>query len=149
MPAPLWPSRDQPATPAADGTWSSWRLLGRNNHELGRSGRLFADDEDCVAALLMFRNLDVREHATVAVRGEAWWWQIELRGERTAVSSRGYQRQRECRYNLEHFLTQTPAATLPVPGAAASTSGRRGRYEAAATVPRHRLVVAVEPEAAP
>jgi hypothetical protein len=142
---PAWPSREEPCAGVTDGRWTSWRLLGGNNHELGRGALLHPDDEACVAALRRLRTLDVAAAATVAIRRDAWWWQVDVDGERLAVSSRGYQRQRECRYNLDHFLAELPTAAVPEPGAV--PPGRRPRREAspaprraAATVTTGRLI---------
>ena len=137
---PAWPARDEPAPVGADGRWTSWRLLGGNNHELGRGGVLHPDDETCVTALLRLRTLDVVDAAIVAIRRDAWWWQIDVDGERLATSARGYQRQRECRYNLDHFLAELPTATVPEPGTGGPT--RRIRHDAAPAPRRAAATVA-------
>jgi hypothetical protein len=91
-----------------------WRLVGGNNHELGRSVAPTATVEDCRAGVLRLK--DGVEALTGRVRRgtaeAAWVWVVELDGVPAAVSGRAYQRQRECRYALNHFLAAIPLAGI-------------------------------------
>jgi hypothetical protein len=104
-------------------TGVSWRLLGGNNRELGRSARVFSGLEACHLAAL---DVQLRvSAATPELRSEAktgkWTWQLRLDGEPVAIAGRSYLRLRECQYNLAQFISFAPAA-----GVAHATVGRRG-----------------------
>jgi hypothetical protein len=103
-----------------------WRLVGGNNHELGRSVAPTATVEDCRAGVLRLKD-DVQAltgRVRRAAAEPAWVWVVELDGVPAAVSGRAYQRQRECRYALNHFLAAIPLAgitrdwSMPVAGPA-------------------------------
>jgi hypothetical protein len=103
-------------------TGVSWRLLGGNNRELGRSAQVFGGLEACHLSAL-----DVQQRvgfATPELRSEAatgrWTWQLRLDGEPVAVAGRAYLRLRECQYNLAQFVAFAPAA-----GVAHAMVGRR------------------------
>ncbi|MDX6257953.1 MAG: hypothetical protein QOJ11_4287 [Frankiales bacterium] len=103
-------------------TGVSWRLLGGNNRELGRSAQVFGGLEACHLSAL-----DVQQRvgfATPELRSEAatgrWTWQLRLDGEPVAVAGRAYLRLRECQYNLAQFIAFAPAA-----GVAHAMVGRR------------------------
>jgi hypothetical protein len=103
-------------------TGVSWRLLGGNNRELGRSAKVFAALEACHLAAL---DLQLRvTAATPELRSEAstgrWTWQLRLDSEPVAIAGRSYLRLRECQYNLAQFIAFAPAA-----GVAHTTIGRR------------------------
>jgi hypothetical protein len=102
-------------------TGVSWRLLGGNNRELGRSAQVFGGLEAChLSALAIQRRVGA---ATPELRSEAatgrWTWQLRLDGEPVAVAGRAYLRLRECQYNLAQFIAFAPAA-----GVAHVTVGR-------------------------
>lgn len=95
----------------------AWRLLGANNRELGRSAATFAGQADCRRAVLeLLARLDAC-HTSVSAgpRNSAWSWRLDLDGLAVATASRTYQRQRECEYNLERFLSALPAAVTSRP----------------------------------
>ena len=96
-------------------SWVAWRLLGRNNHELGRSASVFgslAEVLDDIAALK-----DAAEALVASVHAEGtqaeWRWRLQLAGRTVAVSSRSYLRQRECHYSASMFRQALPAAAPP------------------------------------
>ena len=92
-------------------TGVSWRLLGGNNRQLGRSAQVFSGLEACHLCAL-----DVQQRVGSAVpelRSEAtgrWIWQLRLDGEPVAIAGRAYLRLRECQYNLAQFIAFAPAA---------------------------------------
>lgn len=92
----------------------AWRLLGGNNHELGRSIPAYPSLASAVEAVRFLQlHLDEIESAlapsTVTSR---WGWRITLAGAAVAASGRWYQREREARYNLEQFLIAAPTAQV-------------------------------------
>ena len=103
-------------------TGVSWRLLGGNNRELGRSAKVFMALEVCHLAAL-----DLQKRVTSAtpeLRAEAstgrWTWSLRLDAEPVAIAGRSYLRLRECQYNLAQFIAFAPEA-----GVAHTTIGRR------------------------
>ncbi len=98
-----------------------WRLVGGNNHVLGRCPAAFGDLERCQEAVTRLV-ADVDEAVPSAgptSRPGGWTWQLSLTGEGAgadgqvvAVSARGYERQRECHYSLDNFLLAVPAADV-------------------------------------
>jgi hypothetical protein len=106
----------------------AWRLVGGNNHELGRSLDGYADLEACVSAVRRLQREVANVEPTVAAEdGTAQWrWSLLLGDEVVATSSRWYRREREGEYNLAQFLT-----AVPVAGAAGVVGGpppRRSLY---------------------
>jgi len=98
-----------------------WRLVGGNNHVLGRCPAAFSDLERCqeaVACLVAHVDQAV-PNAGPTSRPGGWTWQLSLAGQDpeadghvVAVSARGYERQRECHYSLENFLLAVPLANV-------------------------------------
>jgi len=127
-----------------------WRVRGANNRGLGRRAnparRLAQAYLAVQAAQLTF--------GSACVRGVAAKWLLVLAhvaGRRSGpVSSRGYQRQRECDYSLEHFRTRFPSAEVvtppinrfrPVRPYTSGTVGLGGPFGAGVLVdPGHRRV---------
>ena len=95
--------------------WTAWRLLGRNNRELGRSADTYPTVPECVAAVAAVRAEALTASRLLSVDAEhgKWFWRLEVDGVPTVVSSRSYQRQRECLYSLEQFLAAVNQAELP------------------------------------
>lgn len=93
-----------------------WRLIGGNNRELGRGAHpiesIIKAHQAIHQAQLAFAQHEVRM-LLHPVTG--WGWHILVAGERVAVSSRGYQRQRECDYGLEKFRLYFPTARVLMP----------------------------------
>ena len=96
------------------GTGVAWRLVGGNNHELGRSFVAFADADACRAAVhVLKRSVHLLVPEVLTVVGPAQWgWSLALDGETVAVSCRWYRREREGAYNLTQFLAAVPTAAL-------------------------------------
>ena len=93
----------------------AWRLLGANNRELGRSPVWYADVESCRDAVRVLK----REIASVTpamttagLPGGAWSWRLAVSGKPVAMAGRPYHRQRECAYNLSHFVAAVPYASI-------------------------------------
>jgi hypothetical protein len=93
----------------------SWRLLGANNRELGRSPGTFPDLDSCQAALRdLVEGIAAATPSITSVRDRTgtWNWRLDLGGRAVAVAGRPYLRHRECTYNLAHFLAAVPAALV-------------------------------------
>lgn len=109
--------------PSTDGSWVSWRLVGRNNRELARSSHVFASTAGCLETIADLRVRVEEAEALVAVDHATgqWSWRLDLGGALVAVSGRSYQRRREAHYGLGQFLTaladgETTIDTLGRPG---------------------------------
>ena len=115
-------SRGEPRGELTRLTGVSWRLLGGNNRELGRSAIPFAELDACHVAAMRVRERVA--DATVELRSEQatgrWTWQLRLDGEPVAIAGRSYLRLRECQYNLGQFIAFAPGA-----GVAHASIGRR------------------------
>jgi len=94
----------------------TWRLLGANNRELGRSARSYPDQSGGWQAIERLRAGVARAEPRLSIltpRGN-WGWQLLLDGEEVAVSARLFSRLRECRYSVEQFLEKVPDAGLTI-----------------------------------
>jgi hypothetical protein len=92
-----------------------WRLLGGNNRELGRSPVWYPDVDACREAVRSLKREigGVTSAITAAARpGGAWSWRLAVSGTPVAVAGRPYHRQRECAYNLNHFVAAVPYASI-------------------------------------
>jgi len=96
--------------------WTAWRLLSRNNRELGRSPGKFLSTQACVAAVERLRAVasDASRILSVDDRDGRWCWRLAADGVPVAVSSRSYHRQRECVYSLDHFMAAVELAEPPL-----------------------------------
>jgi hypothetical protein len=93
----------------------AWRLLGANNRELGRSPIWYPDVESCREAVrALKREIGGMTTAisSVGMPGGAWSWRLVVSGTAVAVAGRPYHRQRECAYNLSHFVAAVPDARI-------------------------------------
>ena len=92
----------------------SWRLVGGNNHDLGRSGRSYADLESAHGAVQALRAAlsQARPVVSPGLRPGCWCWELHLDESPAAVSSRAYERQRDCVANLGYFMTALPVARI-------------------------------------
>ena len=93
----------------------AWRLLGANNRELGRSAVWYPDVESCREAVrALKRQIGGVTPAIMSVPqpGGAWSWRLAVSGTPVAVAGRPYRRQRECAYNLNHFVAAVPDALI-------------------------------------
>ncbi|MFF8376146.1 hypothetical protein ACF07V_08470 [Streptomyces sp. NPDC015661] len=84
----------------------SWRLVGANNHELGRGPELHRGHAACSAAVTRLRaGLDrAVPHVAMTSADGTWTWQLAVDQRCVAVSARAFRRQRECRDSLGLFL---------------------------------------------
>lgn len=108
----------------------TWRLVGANNHELGRSPDVHGTLDDCCAAVERLQGrieeaapLVTMSTGTTAGGTGAWTWQLALDGDCAAVSTRTFRRQRECRHSCQLFLAAAAGAQV----ASAITYTRRLR----------------------
>jgi hypothetical protein len=109
----LFTARVLPTPPATE-TRVAWRLVGGNNHELGRSHEGFDGLESCVAAVrrVQARIDDLTSVIISSDDATQRGWQLWLDDEIVAVSARWYRRERECEYNLAQFLACAPIAGI-------------------------------------
>lgn len=88
-----------------------WRLVGANNRELGRAPDSVPAELGCQEAVAWLgKKLPEASGRVKLGPDNTWTWSIECDGEVLAVSGRPYLRQRECQYNLWHFLEAAPVA---------------------------------------
>jgi hypothetical protein len=94
--------------------WYSWRLMGANNRELGRSALSYASYAGARRAVR-----DLQRHAERLVRTTVvdptkgrWGWRIDLDGVVVAVSGRSYERDQDSRLGMHKFVTLLPDAEL-------------------------------------
>lgn len=109
----------------------TWRLVGSNNHELGRSPSVYRALGACGAAVERLRERIGEAVPIVAMstgagpRGVggavpggagsgigAWTWHLVLDEQCVAVAVRTFRRQRECRHSLQLFLSATAEAQI-------------------------------------
>jgi hypothetical protein len=92
----------------------AWRLVGGNNHELGRSVDTFTDLADCVAGVEIVRTRlsELVVEPLVRHGGAEVAWRLRLDDAPVAAASRWYRRVRESEYNLDHFRTAVPIASV-------------------------------------
>ena len=132
LPRFLFLAMASPGPPAAKaGAEFHWRLVGGNNHVLGRCPVAYRELELCHDALtrLVAGIDDLCTAVGPANRPGGWTWQLSGPGPGDgsgldvaaetladdhvlAVSARSYERQRECRVSLENFLAAAPAAAI-------------------------------------
>ena len=110
---PSWPGGGRIERPAAgDGEWVAWRLVGSNHREIARSAGVFRDAAAAREAIITVRTGVERATAgTDAVRG-LWAWQLSIDGAPVAVSSRPYQRYRDCADSLATAVAAIKVAQL-------------------------------------
>jgi len=110
---PPWPGGGRITRPdVADGEWVAWRVVGSNHREIARSAAVFQDTDAARQAVAAVRG-DVF-HAvasTDAVRGQ-WGWQLHIHGVPVVVSSRLYQRARDCADSLAIAVAAIKVAEL-------------------------------------
>lgn len=92
----------------------TWRLVGANNHALGRGPDHHGGHAACSAAVRRLRDgLDrAVPHVTMAATTGVWSWQLALDERCVAVAARTFRRQRECRHSLQLFLTAAAEGQL-------------------------------------
>jgi hypothetical protein len=116
--SPTWAAGARSAADRAeDGAWYAWRLLGRNNRELGRSSTVHSSADACVASLgvLRTRISDLVPMLVADVDTGLWGWRLELDGAPAVVSPRTYHRQREGHYSVGQFLLLAASAQVGDP----------------------------------
>ena len=107
----LFTARVVPSTAGGDPR-IAWRLVGGNNHELGRSFDSFTDLTECVDAVHRLQEQIGRAGPEATTSGSEWGWVLRIDGADVAVSCRWYRRARESQYNLLQFLAAAPSAGL-------------------------------------
>lgn len=102
---PAWPGGGRQNRPAAvDGEWVAWRLLGSNHRELARSALVFPDAAAAGQGVALVQSAAGRATAGVETLRGRWAWQLSIDGAAVAVSSRLYQRSRDCSDSLATAL---------------------------------------------
>jgi hypothetical protein len=83
-----------------------WRLLSRNNRQLGRSPAAFRCAADAVAAAERVgkARYELEPRLVRLVDPVRWLWTTALDGLPAAVSGRSYERERVAAHALEQFL---------------------------------------------
>jgi hypothetical protein len=116
----------------------AWRLLGGNNHELGRSIPAYRSLEEAIAAVADLRASleDCAAFVAPSAVTSRWGWRLVTNNVDVAASGRWYQREREARYNLEQFMLAAPQAQVT------SSLGSRSRLKPTALSQRARAEVA-------
>lgn len=114
MLSPAWGVIPSNETAAEDGAWYAWRLLGRNNRELGRSPSVYPLAVDCAdsVAALQARVGDLVPVLVAEVDTGQWGWRLHLDGELVVVAPRTYHRQREGYYSVGQFLLMAATALV-------------------------------------
>ncbi|MFJ7588116.1 hypothetical protein ACIQZO_12175 [Streptomyces sp. NPDC097617] len=112
----------------------TWRLIGANNHELGRSPHAHSSLTACCSSVERLRAEAARVStlvvmspgtgtgtgsgsaatagATAGGGAGAWTWQLTLDEQCVAVAVRTFRRQRECRHSLQLFLSAVTEAQV-------------------------------------
>jgi hypothetical protein len=110
--------RTEVAVRPADKGLVGWRLVGANNRELGRSASPAGNVQEAYQAVHVAKaTFGEQASGVLPHAGGSWSWHLSLDGDRVAVSSRSYLRQRECGYSLEHFRAVFPTAEVVAPPA--------------------------------
>lgn len=123
-PEVLWAERPGVVGPRRPGTvpvpvpqvWFSWRLLGRNNRELGRCPVRFLTERACRADLERAAAALRRGSGQVVVLPAAssgWTWRWGAVPGPCTVGARSYQRRRDAESCAAQFLVDGAAAELP------------------------------------
>src|SRR3954453_21942890 len=102
---PAWPGggRQNRLSPL-DGDWVAWRVVGGNHRELARSAVVFADATAAGQGIALVQGGADRAPAGIETVCGRWAWQLSIDGASVAVSSRLYQRSRECSDSLATAL---------------------------------------------
>ena len=104
-----------PIPPEADGNGAAaWQLVSGNNRELGRSAVYHWGPDACLRAIaeLVGSLARTRTRLSRSPATGLWTWVLTLDGEPVATSARGYRREADARYGLEHFQRAVPAAEI-------------------------------------
>jgi hypothetical protein len=118
---PIWPGAahgaiDSVAAPSPGGRWVSWRLLGRNNREMGRSPRVFDSVTEAFADADAARTALMTGGAKpVVIRSlqTGWTWRWAVDDVTWAVAARTYLRRRDAVSSAAQFLVDAAAAQTP------------------------------------
>ena len=91
-----------------------WRMVGANNRPIGQAAAPYDDLPACQAAVdWVLRMTPLADlHLLIDLATGLWNWRLEWLDVVVAVSSRAYQRQRECRYNADIFVSLAPSASI-------------------------------------
>jgi len=96
------------------GEWYAWRLIGTNNHELGRSALSFPSYQQVLGAVAELQeNLDRLVRLAIRDRPTGrWGWRLELDGVAVAISGRWYKRDQDSRLGADRFVELSAGAEL-------------------------------------
>ena len=94
----------------------SWRLLGPNNRELGRSTCASPTIEEAYAHVVSIKSVVHTGSFRYSrnSRGD-WAWAAVIDNERQLRSCRNFRRERECVYNADVFLERLSATDIQRP----------------------------------
>lgn len=82
-----------------------WRLLSKNNRDLGRSPAHFAEYDHCLASLVRLRDELADASPTIhRITATAWTWRLEVAVRPVAMASRAYERRIQADIACEIFL---------------------------------------------
>lgn len=105
-----------------DGTLG-WRLLGANNHEIGRGSRAHLTEDLCRQEIAALQRSGILEGRIRPSGGNRWLWEILHAGLPVAVAAHTFDRPIRCQQSINLFLAELPdaavGATVPawaVPG---------------------------------
>lgn len=89
-----------------------WRLLSRNNRELGRGGIDFSTVEDCALAIKQLqRDVEVYDVSWRRI-GHQWTWALVNDGVETVIAGNRYDRRVRCEQSLQQFVVLAPCASV-------------------------------------
>jgi len=110
---PPWPGGGRSdCAGALDGEWVAWRVVGSNHRELGRSAVVFANADAAREGIAAVRSgVELAVAVTEALCG-MWGWQLHIEGAPAVVSSRLYQRARDCADSLATAVAGIKVAEL-------------------------------------
>ena len=90
-----------------------WRLLSRNNREIGRGAELFDDAEACRIAVKELQTVvDELEPSVRRDGSHSWIWQLSLADQLVAASAHGFDRLIRCNRGLDQFRAEIRVATI-------------------------------------
>lgn len=99
------------------GAWFVWRLIGRNNRELGRSVSSFGSYSPCRQAVedLRLGAAKLVPHTVTDLLTGRWGWRVAVDGDLVAAYGRWYGHERNCRAGMMKFVDAVRDADV-VPG---------------------------------
>lgn len=94
-----------------DGTFG-WRLLGANNHEIGRGSRAHLTEQQCREEIAALQRSDVLEGRVRPAEGNRWVWEVHHAGSPAAIGAHTFDRPIRCQQSMTLFLAELPGAAV-------------------------------------